>query len=135
MIFLAPSRRSWEGERNFIWFIMSHLFIIYHHTHINPQPPHCPILSLYKLEYLYLDDNEFEDNVPNELGELTNLKKLSLHNNDLVGSVGDRICKLADELFLTQLSADCGGEIPEVFCDCCLCHDHEPIVHLNADEP
>eukprot|EP00571_Detonula_confervacea_P005143 CAMPEP_0172327828 /NCGR_PEP_ID=MMETSP1058-20130122/60032_1 /TAXON_ID=83371 /ORGANISM="Detonula confervacea, Strain CCMP 353" /LENGTH=1009 /DNA_ID=CAMNT_0013044913 /DNA_START=174 /DNA_END=3203 /DNA_ORIENTATION=- len=90
--------------------------------------------SLYKLEYLYLDDNEFENSVPNELGELSNLKKLALHNNFLVGEVDDRICKLADDLFLTQLSADCGGEIPEIVCGCCICHDHEPIVHLN-DEP
>ena len=87
--------------------------------------------SLYKLEYLYLDNNELEETIPNELGELSNLKKLSLHNNNLKGEVDERICKLADELFLIQLTVDCGGEIPEVNCDCCLCHDHEPIVHLG----
>ena len=71
--------------------------------------------------------------MPKELGELTNIKKMALHNNYLTGQVDDHICKLADELFLTQLSVDCGGEMPEIFCDCCICHDHEPIVHLNTE--
>ena len=87
--------------------------------------------SLYKLEYLYLEDNEFEEKVPTELGELTNIKKMVLHNNFLVGEIDGRICKLVDELFLTHLSADCAGELPEIHCDCCQCHDHEPIVHVN----
>lgn len=90
--------------------------------------------SLYKLEYLFLEGNEFEDNVPTELGQLSNLKKLALHNNFLNGEVDEHICKLVEDLFLTQLSADCGGEIPEIVCECCICNDHEPIVHLN-DEP
>lgn len=96
----------------------------------------CPSLrsSLYKLEYLYLDNNELSDAVPGELGRLNNLKRLSLHNNDLVGEVGAPICKLSDELFLAQLTADCGGDVPEVSCDCCSCNDREPIVHLGGDE-
>ena len=77
--------------------------------------------KLYKLEYLYLDDNEFTSIVPIELGELTELKTLTLHSNDITGSVGASICKLANELFLSQLSADCDGELPEVTCDCCIC--------------
>ena len=93
--------------------------------------PFFHVSSLYKLEHLYLDDNEYDAELPKELGELTNLKKLTLHNNYLVGSVDDKICKLANELFLTQLSADCGGEIPEIYCDCCICKDHEPMVHLD----
>ena len=87
------------------------------------------IPRLYKLEYLYLDDNEFDSSVPRELGELTNLKRLSLHNNYLVGTIDDRVCKLADELFLVQLSADCGGGVPELSCDCCICHNRDPDVH------
>jgi Leucine-rich repeat (LRR) protein len=77
--------------------------------------------KLYKLEYLYLDDNELTSTVPNELGELTELKTLTLHNNNITGSVGASICKLANELFLAQLSVDCDGELPEVTCDCCIC--------------
>jgi len=81
-----------------------------------------------------LEGNEFEDNVPTELGQLSNLKKLALHNNFLNGEVDEHICKLVEDLFLTQLSADCGAEMPEIVCECCICNDHEPIVHLN-DEP
>jgi len=80
------------------------------------------------LEYLYLDNNEFDSTVPKELGGLTNLKKMSLHSNLLVGNIDDHVCKLADDLFLTQLSADCGGETPELSCDCCICHDRDPNV-------
>jgi len=90
--------------------------------------------SLYKLEHLYLDDNKFEGVVPKELGELTNMKRMALHNNYLIGQVDDYICKLANEMFLTQLSADCGGETPSLYCNCCICHDHEPMMHL-IDEP
>ena len=98
---------------------------------------HYPLyfISLYKLEYLYLEDNELESSVPAELGELINLKKMSLHNNLLTGEVDRSICKLADELFLSQLTLDCGGESPEVLCKCCICHDHEPIMHLNTEDP
>ena len=80
---------------------------------------------LYKLEYLYLEDNEFESSVPKELGELTNIKKMVLHSNYLTGEVDDRICRLVDELFLTQLSVDCGGETPAMSCECCICYDPE----------
>ena len=69
--------------------------------------------------------------MPKEFGELTDMKKMTRHNNFLTGQVDDRICKLVDELFLTTLSADCGGEMPNIFCNCCTCHDHAPIVHLN----
>lgn len=86
---------------------------------------------MYKLEHLYLDDNKFSSDVPASMGELTNLKVLSLHNNNLMGEIDDRICTLADKLFLAYLTADCGGEIPEINCDCCICQDHEPIVHLS----
>jgi len=77
--------------------------------------------GLNKLEHLFMDDNEFGSDVPTEMGQLSNLKILSLHNNYLIGTIDDRICKLSSELFLTQLSADCGGEIPEISCDCCMC--------------
>jgi len=77
--------------------------------------------GLNKLENLFMDDNEFGSDVPTEMGQLSNLKILSLHNNYLIGTIDDRICKLSSELFLTQLSADCGGEIPEILCDCCMC--------------
>lgn len=83
------------------------------------------------MEYLYLDGNEFTGGVPGEFGELTDLRGMALHNNYLTGQVDDRVCRLYEELFLTQLSVDCGGEMPDVFCDCCMCHDHEPIVHLG----
>ena len=83
------------------------------------------MFRLYKLEHLYLEDNAFEGSVPPELGELTNIRKMVLHSNDLTGEVDARICKLADELFLTQLSVDCGGDEPNVFCDCCMCHEQD----------
>lgn len=79
------------------------------------------LLSLYKLEYLYLNDNKLVSSVPRELGELDNIKKMTLHNNNLKGTIDEHVCKLANELFLTQLTADCGGETPELSCTCCKC--------------
>ena len=121
----APFLHSWEGK---LQKLVSRCYSILATRHVqsNITLSFLSLSSLYKLEHLYLDDNEFDAELPKELGELTNLKKLTLHNNYLVGSVDDKICKLANELFLTQLSADCGGEIPEIYCDCCICKDHEP---------
>ena len=79
------------------------------------------LLSLYKLEYLYLNDNKLVSSVPMELGELGNVKKMTLHNNNLMGTIDEHVCKLANELFLMQLTADCGGETPELSCNCCKC--------------
>jgi len=91
--------------------------------------------SLYKLEYVYLENNELIDHVPKELGQLTNLRKLVLHNNYLTGHVDESICRLADEMFLTHISVDCGGETSSMFCDCCICHEHEPLIHITETEP
>ena len=76
---------------------------------------------MYKLEYIYLNDNKLVSNLPVELGELDSIKKLTLHNNNLKGTIDERVCKLAKELFLTQLTADCDGDTPELSCSCCIC--------------
>jgi len=88
---------------------------------------------LFKLEYIYLQDNEFNGGVPKELGELTKLKKLVLHNNHLSGYVPDKVCKLANDLYLTQFSVDCAGETALIFCNCCVCHSHESLVHIGGE--
>lgn len=71
--------------------------------------------------------------VPKELGELTKLKKLVLHNNNLSGYVPDKVCKLANDLYLTQFSVDCAGETALIFCNCCVCHSHESLVHIGGE--
>jgi hypothetical protein len=68
-----------------------------------------------------MNDNKFVSSVPVELGKLDKIKKMTLHNNKLGGSIDDKICKLANEMFLTQLTADCGGKMPELSCTCCVC--------------
>ena len=113
----AIFRPSWEGKPRYNVSSPAHIYI--NTSHIIG----CHFPRLYKLEYLYLNDNEFEGGVPSELGELTNLKEMSLQNNNLAGKVDDYICKLVDEMFLTQLTADCDGQVPELSCRCCTCQD------------
>jgi len=87
--------------------------------------------SLFKLEQISLDTNELVGGVPDQLGELTSLRKLALHNNFLTGHVSDHLCKLRNDMFLTQFSVDCAGETAVILCECCQCHLHENIIHLN----
>ena len=87
--------------------------------------------SLFKLEQISLETNELVGGVPDQLGELTSLRKLALHNNFLTGHVSDHMCKLSNDMFLTQFSVDCAGETAVILCECCQCHLHENIIHLN----
>lgn len=87
---------------------------------------------MFKLEKVHLQNNELRGSVPVEIGELTKIKELRLHNNNLTGVVPRPVCKLAKEMFLSELSIDCAGENPEVFCDCCSCNMHENIVDVEG---
>mmetsp|Transcript_12844 Transcript_12844/g.19887 ORF Transcript_12844/g.19887 Transcript_12844/m.19887 type:complete len:865 (+) Transcript_12844:220-2814(+) len=89
--------------------------------------------SLFKLEQIFLETNELIGGVPYQLGELTSLRKLSLHNNFLTGHVSDHLCKLSNEMFLTQFTVDCAGETAVILCECCQCHLHENIIHLDEN--
>lgn len=48
-------------------------------------------------------------------GKLKKLRKLDLHDNNLVGTMPREICALK----LDVLATDCLGSRPEVRCDCC----------------
>jgi Leucine-rich repeat (LRR) protein len=87
--------------------------------------------GLFKLEQISLETNELVGGIPAELGELTSLRKLALHNNYLTGHVSDNVCKLSNEMFLTQFTVDCAGETAVIICECCQCQLHENIIHLN----
>ena len=97
--------------------------------HIPPE-----LGSLYKLETIHMETNEFKGSIPTELGGLSKLKKLMLHNNLLTGKVATQLCALVNDMFLSQISADCAGEAALVTCDCCQCHAHENIIHLNSGQ-
>jgi Leucine-rich repeat (LRR) protein len=86
---------------------------------------------LFKLEQISLDTNELVGGVPDQLGELKSLRKLALHNNFLTGHVSAHLCSLKNDMFLTQFSVDCAGETAVILCECCQCHLHENIIHLN----
>ena len=58
--------------------------------------------------------NELYGNVPNELGNLSQLMKLTLEGNQLVGDMPAAVCDLTTST-LTELVADC----EEISCPCC----------------
>lgn len=59
--------------------------------------------------------NQLEGRIPSELATLPKLRKLDLHDNNLVGTMPKEIC----DRKLPVLIADCLGALPEVRCDCC----------------
>jgi hypothetical protein len=118
--------------------------------------------SLTEMILLDLDDNCFLGPLPSELGNLVNLKFLLLNRNQLVGSIPDTfsgltslrmayldrnalrgslatLCELplfqesaVDANGMQLLTADCGGDTPEVTCECCETCCEDSVEECNA---
>jgi Leucine-rich repeat (LRR) protein len=70
------------------------------------------------LEILNLASNELTGSVPLELSELRKLGKLFLQETSVTAGLSTAFCN--DETILTtDIHADCGGDVPEIECDCC----------------
>lgn len=67
------------------------------------------------LSYLGLASNEFTGTIPWQFRFFLYLSTLTLHDNNLFGEVDDSLC------YISQLTADCAGEQPEISCSCCIC--------------
>ncbi|KAL3809228.1 hypothetical protein ACHAXA_005276 [Cyclostephanos tholiformis] len=83
------------------------------------------VASWKEMKVLDLNDNQFEGNIPSELGSLSKLQKISLHHNNFEGEVPEEICHLRSES-LSFLWVDCyplsSTNLPKVFCpidSCC----------------
>jgi len=66
-----------------------------------------------------LDHNMFNGEIPSTIGQMVNLRVLTLGDNLFSGSMPDEICVLRKEHELEFLEADCGGTNPKIQCDCC----------------
>lgn len=78
--------------------------------------------NLYKAREIALYSNFFSGIVPSALGVLSDLDFLLLHNNSLTGSMPQEICESQSNGKILELSADCGGDNPNLLCsypDCC----------------
>ena len=75
-----------------------------------PIPPE--LGNLANLERLYLHENDLTGPIPTELGRLANLERLYLHENDLTGPIPTELGRLAnlERLFLHE--NDLTGPIP-----------------------
>eukprot|EP00542_Grammatophora_oceanica_P013591 CAMPEP_0194045344 /NCGR_PEP_ID=MMETSP0009_2-20130614/16703_1 /TAXON_ID=210454 /ORGANISM="Grammatophora oceanica, Strain CCMP 410" /LENGTH=892 /DNA_ID=CAMNT_0038690183 /DNA_START=186 /DNA_END=2864 /DNA_ORIENTATION=+ len=74
------------------------------------------------VEEIFLDGNKFFGAIPAGFDILApNLKQLTLHENDLSGSISETVCEnRGDSIFnISILTADCSDEDEKVFCDCC----------------
>lgn len=67
----------------------------------------------------HLDNNMFNGTIPSELGQLSSLHILTLHENSLSGTMPESVCDLRRNYNLKYLMADCKGPNPKVVCDCC----------------
>jgi len=75
------------------------------------------------LRDLYLYDNNLSGTVPSiQQGQLDSFTEFRLEDNSIVGTMPASICALRgpnNETDLVTLVADCGGNPPEIECDCC----------------
>ena len=78
-----------------------------------PIPPE--LGNLANLERLYLHENDLTGLIPLELGNLANLERLYLHENDLTGPIPPELGRLTDLERLYLHSNDLTGPIPESF--------------------
>ena len=68
--------------------------------------------NLSNLQYLYLYRNELTGEIPNELGNLSNLQYLSLSNNELTGEIPNELGNLSSLERLYLSNNELTGEIP-----------------------
>ena len=66
---------------------------------------------------MYLDRNQLTGEIPSEIGNLTNLTRLSLNRNQLTGSIPPEIGNLTNLTLLSLYDNQLTGEIPESICD------------------
>ena len=75
------------------------------------------------LRDLYIFQNQIAGTVPPiEPGQLDVLTEFLLENNDITGVMPSSICALRgreEDNDLARLTADCGGDPPQIECDCC----------------
>lgn len=72
-----------------------------------------------ELEFLQLHANSFSGTIPDAVGSFTRLSTFTLHETNFTGSIPPGLCDLVDNGTLTSLIADCGGDTPEITCECC----------------
>ena len=78
-------------------------------------PPELGKLS--KLEFLHLHQNHLTGPIPGELGQLYNLRVMDLQGNDLTGSIPPELGQLGSLEFLNLSSNELSGEIPAELTD------------------
>ena len=80
-----------------------------------PIPPE--LGNLANLERLYLHENDLTGPIPPELGNLANLERLILGDNDLTGPIPPELGRLTDLELLSLRSNDLTGPIPRSLLD------------------
>ena len=84
------------------------------------------------LLFAQLHHNKFGGPISLDLGGLVELRAVTLFGNDLTGSIPQSLCnnKVENGGTLQHLEVDCGGDSPDLTCDCCSqCWTESPTSH------
>lgn len=90
------------------------------------------LAGFHHLLFVQLHNNRFSGQLSESLGDLVELRAITLFGNDLVGSVPQSMCtnRVENGGSLQHLEVDCGGNNPELACDCCSqCWTESPTSH------
>ena len=90
------------------------------------------LAGFHHLLFAQLHHNKFSGPISLDLGDLMELRAVTLFGNDLTGSIPQSLCnnKVENGGTLQHLEVDCGGDSPDVECDCCTqCWTESPTSH------
>lgn len=90
------------------------------------------LAGFHHLLFAQLHHNEFSGPISLDLGDLMELRAVTLFGNDLTGSIPQSLCnnKVENGGTLQHLEVDCGGDSPDLACDCCSqCWTESPTSH------
>jgi len=87
--------------------------------------------GLNNLQFLLLNRNQLTEEFPQELADLRLLRLMYIDGNQITGDLNS-ICNRDTGFFKPIMVADCGGDTPDITCDCCrLCCSTEQKCHTD----
>jgi len=107
----GPIPETWSGLRDIESIDLSN-------NNLSATLPENLSTQWQSLDFFSVESNPMMDgSVPNSLGELPTLTTFDLRDTGFTSGLEEVFC--SKDVLPTSISADCGGEVPQIECSCC----------------